>query len=93
MNEEAMNEETQENGNIERVKAIATIVVVAVVNVLNVLGYAMDAEPYVNAITSVCSAVGIAWAWWKNQNVTVEAQQAQVYLDGLKAARHAKDAE
>ena len=82
----------QKHMNMERFKAIATIVVVAIVNVLNVMGYAMDAEPYVNAITSVCSAIGIAYAWWKNQNVTDEAQQAQAVLDYLKAERKATHA-
>lgn len=80
--------------NMERLKAILTIIVVAIVNVLNVMGYAMDAEPYVNAITSVMSAISIAYAWWKNQNVTDEAQQAQAVLDYLKAERkaiHARD--
>ena len=78
------------DANIERIKAVATIVVVAIVNVLNVMGYAMDAEPYVNAITSVLSAVSIAYAWWKNQNVTAEATEAQELLNALKA-KHAKD--
>ena len=78
--------------NEEQIKAVLTIVVVAVVNVLNVMGYAMDAEPYVNAITSVISAVTIAYAWWKNQNITPEAQQAQAVLDHLKAERKATHA-
>ena len=78
--------------NAERAKAILTIIVVAIVNILNVMGYAMDAEPYINAITSVFSAVTIAYAWWKNQNITPEAQQAQAVLDHLKAERKATHA-
>lgn len=73
--------------NTERAKAIATIVVTAVVNVLNVCGYAFDAEQWVNVVLSVISAATIIWAWWKNQNITDEAIQAQAYLDGLKAAK------
>lgn len=78
----------------EKAKAIATIVVVAIVNVLNVLGYAVDADAWINAVTSILSAASIVYAWWKNQNFTDEAIAAQGILDGLKAkAKHAKEDE
>lgn len=73
--------------NWETVKAVAVIVVTAIVNVANVLGYAMDADTWVNATLSILSAVSIAWSWWRNNNVTLEAQTAQVLLDDLKDAR------
>lgn len=76
--------------DFEKARAIATLVIVCFVNVANVLGYAMDAEPWVNAVTSVLAVIAIAYSWWKNQNVTPEAAQAQVLLDALKAAKHAK---
>jgi len=68
----------------ERTKAIATIIVTAAVNVANVCGYALDADAWVNVVLSVLSAVSIAYSWWKNQNVTPEAQAAQLFLDQLK---------
>lgn len=68
----------------ERAKAVVTIVIVAVVNVANVLGYALDADVWLNAALSILSAASIIYAWWKNQNVTPEAAQAQVLLDILK---------
>lgn len=71
--------------NIERVKAIVTIVVTAIVNIANVCGYALDADQWVNVALSILSAITIIYAWWKNQNVTEEAQEAQAYLDSLKA--------
>lgn len=70
--------------DFEKIKAIATIVITAVVNVANVLGYAMDADMWLNAVLSVLSAAAIIYAWWKNQNVTPEAQLAQAYLNDLK---------
>lgn len=76
--------------DFEKAKAIATLIIVCAVNVFNVLGYAVDAEPWVNAVTSVLAVISIAYAWWKNQNVTPEAAQAQVLLDALKLAKHAK---
>ena len=75
--------------NMERIKAIATIVVTAVVNIANVMGYAMDADVWLNAVLSVLSAISIIYAWWKNQNVTDEAQQAQLVLNQLKNERKA----
>ena len=84
---------TAANEDFEKARAIATLVIVCAVNVLNVLGYAVDAEPWVNAVTSVLAAVAIAYSWWKNQNVTPEAAQAQVLLDALKAAKHARPEE
>lgn len=73
----------------EKVKAILTIVVTAAVNIANVYGYAVDAEAWVNVALSVASAVTVAYAWWKNQNVTPEAQQAQLVLNNLKNERKA----
>lgn len=69
----------------ERAKAIITIVVTAAVNIANVYGFAADADQWVNVVLSIASAICIAWSWWKNQNITAEAQQAQRYLDELKA--------
>ena len=69
----------------ERTKAILTIIVTAVVNVANVCGFAFDADAWVSVVMSIASAITVLWSWWKNQNVTAEAQQAQRYLDELKA--------
>lgn len=73
----------------EKVKAILTIVVTAAVNVANVLGYAQDADAWVNVVLSIASAVCIVYSWWFNQNVTPEAQQAQLVLNNLKNERKA----
>ena len=82
---------------MERIKAIVTLVVVCGVNIANVMGYAVDADAWVNVALSILSAVSIIYAWWKNQNVTEQAAQAQVLLDALKleakAAKHAKKEE
>lgn len=69
----------------ERTKAILTIIVTAVVNVANVCGFAFDADAWVSVVLSIASAITVLWSWWKNQNVTPEAQQAQLYLNELKA--------
>lgn len=73
----------------EKVKAIITIVVTAAVNVANVCGWALDADTWVTAALSVASVICIIYSWWKNQNVTSEAQQAQLVLNQLKTERKA----
>ena len=77
--------------NTERIKAIITIVVTAVINIANILGYAWDADGAVNAILTIFSAVTIVYSWWKNQNITDEAIEAQKVLDQLKKDRRAKE--
>lgn len=77
----------------EKVKAIVTIIVTAAVNVANVCGYALDADTWVNAALSIASIICIIISWWRNNNVTPEAQEAQKVLNLLKTERKAqKDA-
>ena len=73
----------------EKAKAILTIIVTAVVNICNCCGFAFDADAWVNVVLSIASAACIAWSWWKNQNITREAQQAQLVLNRLKNERRA----
>lgn len=73
----------------ERTKAIITIVITAVLNIANLYGFAVDAGAVVNAVLTVLSFLCIAWSWWKNQNVTQEAQTAQIYLNKLKLEKKA----
>lgn len=77
--------------NTERIKAIITIVITAGVNIANICGYACDADPIINAVLSVFSFVCIAYSWWKNQNITEPAIEAQKVLDHLKAERKARE--
>ena len=76
--------------NTERAKAILTIIVTAAVNIANILGYAYDLDAILNAVLTIFSFVCILWSWWFNQNVTDEAQQAQLVLNELKAAKKAR---
>ena len=71
--------------NAESLKAIVTLLVTVALNVANVFGYALDFDMWYQVVFSVASLAAVAWAWWKNQNVTHAAQQAQEYLDELKA--------
>lgn len=74
----------------ERIKAIVTIVAagVAFVNTIltakgiNPLPFSEDAV-YEWASMAV-NGILVIYAWWKNQNVTEDAQDAQAVLDVLK---------
>ena len=78
--------------NAESIKAIVTLVVTVALNVANVLGFALDFDLWYTLLFSIASLAVVAWSWWKNQNVTQAAQEAQKYLDELKAnAKHVKE--
>lgn len=68
----------------ERAKAIATIAITAIANVANVLGYAVDAEVWVNAVTGVIAAGSIVVCWWFNQNMTEAAVAGQEVVNAEK---------
>jgi hypothetical protein len=71
--------------NAESIKAIVALVVTAAVNVANVCGFALDYGMLYNTVLSIASVVCVGYVWWKNQNVTAAAQQAQEYLKELKS--------
>lgn len=75
--------------NIDKGTVIrTTILVLALVNqVLTVFG--INPLPIDNAnvellIATAWTIVSAIWSWWKNNNITQEAIQAQIYLDDLK---------
>lgn len=41
-------------------------------------------EQIYEGVSSVILVVVAIWSWWKNNNVTKEAQEAQLYLNKLK---------
>ena len=64
--------------------AFARLVVTLVVSVAAVAGYALDSGLIYNIVFSALALACILWSWWKNNNVTKDAQQAQLYLNELK---------
>lgn len=77
--------------NTETAVAFARLVVVLVVSVAAVFGWAVDADLAFNVVASAIGVIGMIWGlWWKNNNVTEPAQEAQALLDKLKGAKHAE---
>lgn len=44
-------------------------------------------EEVTGAVNAVIGVVGTFYVWWKNANVTKEAQAAQAYLDEMKEGK------
>ena len=71
-------------------KAIVSILVTVILTVnawltakgMNPIPF--DESAFAEVVTYILSGISIAWAWWKNNNVTKAACEAQGYLDQLK---------
>lgn len=77
----------------ERTKAFVRLLV-ALVPAVNIILVALGknplpytAEELSVGISAVISVLGTIWAWWKNNNVTIEAQTGQKVVDEMKAGR------
>lgn len=70
----------------EQVKAIATLGVAlfALALVFAIAFGAVDADALTGAVAAVLAIGTTVVAWWRNNNVTQAAQDAQQVLDGLK---------
>ena len=77
-------ENVEVNAAVERAKAVASIAITAGANIANVVGFAVDAEPFVTAVTSVISAGAIAWCWWRNNNITEAAMVGDALTTEIK---------
>lgn len=69
---------------------LAVLIILLINQTLIVLGWTpfpFSEEQIYEGVSSVAT-VGVAiWTWWKNNNVTPEAQEAQEYLNELKIKR------
>lgn len=50
-----------------------------------VIGIEVDADTLYVIVMLSMAALTFIWAWWKNNNMTEAAQEAQAYLEVLKA--------
>lgn len=72
--------------NKEQIKAIATlgVALAALALVFAIAFGAVDADALTGAVAAVLAIGSTVVAWWRNNNVTEAAQDAQKVLDGLK---------
>lgn len=71
--------------NSQTVAAVVRLGVALVVSVFAMLGIDLDAGGIEDAVLAVASMVVLVWVWWRNNNVTMAAQEAQSVLDMVKA--------
>lgn len=68
-----------------------TVLVILLMNqILIMLGWSplpFSEEQLYEVASSVALVVTAIWTWWKNNNVTREAQDAQEYLNRLKGRK------
>lgn len=77
----------------EKVKAIIRLIVMAVLMVnmgLTVAGknpIPLDETALTEWLTVAAAGISAVYSWWKNNNVTKQAQQAQAVLNELKTGK------
>lgn len=72
--------------NMETIKACVSALAVLIVAGAAALGIDLDAGMVQNGLSIVAFLAALAWGIWKNHNFTKAAQDAQAFLDMLKAA-------
>lgn len=72
------------NINSQTATAVARLAVALAVSLLAMLGVEIDGDGIENAVLAVASVAVMAWVWWKNNNVTEAAQEAQAVLDAIR---------
>lgn len=81
-----MSEEKTDTGwNEQRIAAVARLACTLIASVAAGCGLAVDADALYTGAACALALAGFAWSWWANNNVTKAAQEAQAYLDTIKA--------
>jgi len=71
--------------NSERIMGVIRLVVPLCVYIATAAGVALDADLLYCGLCTVAGIAATCWAWWKNNNMTDAAQEAQRYLDAIRA--------
>lgn len=77
----------------ERITALIRLLV-ALVPAINIVlvQFNMSPLPFTQeeinvGLSAIVAVLGTIWAWWKNNNITLEAQTSQKILDELKRTK------
>ena len=76
--------------NSQTAVAVGRLVVTILASIAATLGWSFDADLWLNIFLSVLSVVLLAYSWWKNNNITLAAQEAQNVLSNIKVSDYAK---
>lgn len=76
---------TRKTQTIVRTILLALTAVNAAIQMVGVVDLGSDTANTVYRVISLIALIAsTAWAWWKNNSITPEAQKADEYLDDLK---------
>lgn len=70
---------------LERAGAILRLVCTLVAAICTMCGLYMDADELFCGVCAIVALVCLLWCWWKNNNLTDAAIEAQSVLDALKS--------
>lgn len=70
--------------NSQSAVAIARLLVTMAAAVGATFGWSFDADLWFNVVLSVIAVALLCYSWWKNNNLTLAAQESQKVLMALK---------
>lgn len=76
--------------NSQTAVAIGRLIVTILASIAATLGWSFDADLWLNVLLSILSVVLLAYSWWKNNNITLAAQEAQNVLSNIKVSDYSK---
>lgn len=76
--------------NSQTAVAIGRLIVTILASIAATLGWSFDADLWLNVFLSILSVVLLAYSWWKNNNITLAAQEAQNVLSNIKVSDYSK---
>lgn len=72
------------NINSQTATAVARLAAALAVSLLAMFGVEIDGDGIENAVLVVFAVAVLVWVWWRNNNVTEAAQEAQDILDAMR---------
>lgn len=72
------------NETLERMGAILRLVSTLIAGICTMVGLYIDADELFTGICCICALICLIYCWWKNNNITDAAIQAQDVLDSMK---------
>lgn len=73
------------NETLERVGAILRLVSTLAAGILTMVGIYVDADELFTGACCIVALVCLIYCWWKNNNLTIAAIEAQGVLDAMKS--------
>lgn len=79
--------------NRERIIAIMRLCIMLISAIASGLGLVINTDSLFTVVACIVAFVACIWSWWKNNNITEAAQEAQLFLEAAKNAVECVDCE